>query len=346
MKKIEKLPRGLTPYGNKYRIQFCVKGQRYSKVSDNVADLVEYRDQIRERPQEGTRPKPVAQPSKEGWTLKEGVEKTFELIWNGRPSVETNTWNSQAALNFFGPDTYLADIGINEIDAYAAYCMKMGNSGGTVNRKLSCLSRILRTAYERDKLKSMPRIPRKRETEHRIRFLSPEEEKQLVKTLFRLGYSAQLDAVFVLIYTGFRCSEVWKMEKRDLSFEQGTITTWKTKSSKPRTVPMLDTIRPLLERRCEGIPDTGKVFPEGSNEWLRNAWERAREVLNMKDDPQFVPHMLRHTCATRLAQGGASMVIIKQWMGHADITTTSRYTHFAPSDLQNAAGLLSAVSMK
>ena len=86
--------------------------------------------------------------------------------------------------------------------------------------------------------------------------------------------------------------------------------------------------------------DTDRLFPTGSNPWLRQVWEKIRLHMSLDSDPQFVPHMLRHTCATRLAQKGLSMVVIKEWMGHSDIQTASRYTHFAPKDLLNAAQLL------
>ncbi len=85
----------------------------------------------------------------------------------------------------------------------------------------------------------------------------------------------------------------------------------------------------------------GLLFPEGSNAWLRRTWAIIRYHMGMDKDEQFVPHMLRHTCATRLSQAGVTMPIIKEWMGHTTITTTARHAHFNPKDLHNAAKLLS-----
>lgn len=64
--------------------------------------------------------------------------------------------------------------------------------------------------------------------------------------------------------------------------------------------------------------------------------------MGLSEDEQFIPHMLRHACATRLARHGIGMPVIKEWMGHAGIQTTMRYAHFAPSDLTNAAKALNA----
>lgn len=276
-----------------------------------------------------------------GWTLQEAVDRTFQTAWNGMASERTNMFNSQAAIKFFGPTYPVSKITLDRIDEYMAHCQSIGNSNSTVNKKLMCLSRVMRTAHERGKLKAMPKIRLKKEPQNRIRFLSEQEESRLLTTLAQFGYLDQRDAVECLLYTGFRCSELWRLEKRDVDFTHGTITLWRTKGGRPRTVPIVDKIRPILETRCvQCANDSEKLFPGSNNDWLRWAWERVREHMGLASDPQFVPHMLRHTCATRLAQGNVPMRTIKEWLGHSSITTTARYTHFAPTDLTNAAKVL------
>ena len=56
--------------------------------------------------------------------------------------------------------------------------------------------------------------------------------------------------------------------------------------------------------------------------------------------------MLRHTCATRLAQSGENALIIKEWMGHTNLQTTVRYTHLMPKNLMTAAQFLSNMAKK
>lgn len=355
-KPSKKLPKGITktPSGT-YRVNVMVDGKRmgqtYATLEEAKQGLIIARSTAGEEksapaqtaPEEGCSGTLATNATSGGgsWTLQEAVDRTFQTVWNGLPSERTNMFNSQAALNFFGESCPLTRITLDRIDEYVAHCQHIGNSDGTINKKLSCLSRVLRTALERGKLKAMPKIRLKKEPQNRIRFLSPAEEDRLINTLTLFGYEEQRDAVICLLYTGFRCSELWRLEKRDVDLERGTLTLWRTKGGRPRTVPIVDKIRPILEARsaqCE--TDTGKLFPDASNDWLRWAWERARQHLGLTDDPQFVPHMLRHTCATRLAQRGVSMPVIKEWLGHSSITTTARYAHFSPTDLSNAAKLL------
>ncbi|MDI6809859.1 MAG: tyrosine-type recombinase/integrase, partial [Candidatus Eisenbacteria bacterium] len=47
-------------------------------------------------------------------------------------------------------------------------------------------------------------------------------------------------------------------------------------------------------------------------------------------------HSLRHTCATEMLKGGASIRHVQELLGHSDIMTTQIYTHVVPTDLQKA----------
>lgn len=68
--------------------------------------------------------------------------------------------------------------------------------------------------------------------------------------------------------------------------------------------------------------------------------EKSQKRLEKEDDPNFVPHILRHTCCTRLIQNNGSIAKAQKWMGHSVIQTTMHYTHLAANDMLNLVDLL------
>jgi integrase len=77
-----------------------------------------------------------------------------------------------------------------------------------------------------------------------------------------------------------------------------------------------------------------------NNDQAINAWQWVRKEMGLEHDKEFVLHALRHTCASRLLNKGVDIVTIKDWLGHADISTTMIYAHLAPNRLAHAAAIL------
>lgn len=190
----------------------------------------------------------------------------------------------------------------------------------------------------------MPKMPKQKPRDHRIRFMSTEEEHNFIQAMRSRGYNKQADAVLVLLYTGFRCGELWKLEVRDVDMVNNIITTWETKTGRSRSVPIVPCIREILKNHCEGKSDRDLVFEGGCREWLQYSWRVCKSDIGLADDDQFVPHMLRHSCATRLSQQGVSLPVIKNWLGHSCIATTMRYAHFNQKDMFAAMELLNATN--
>ena len=65
-----------------------------------------------------------------------------------------------------------------------------------------------------------------------------------------------------------------------------------------------------------------------------------RKDLGKADDESFTPHILRHTCASRLVQAGVNLQTVCEWLGHSSIDMTMRYAHLAPDHLQDALSVL------
>jgi hypothetical protein len=57
--------------------------------------------------------------------------------------------------------------------------------------------------------------------------------------------------------------------------------------------------------------------------------------------PDVSLHTMRHTCASRLVQGGMDLYRVMTWLGHSSINVTQRYAHLAPTSLDAGAAILS-----
>ena len=65
-----------------------------------------------------------------------------------------------------------------------------------------------------------------------------------------------------------------------------------------------------------------------------------RAEIALKDDKQFLVHALRHTCCTRLVSAGTDLRTVMEWMGHASLDISQRYSHFIPERMGDAVGRL------
>lgn len=345
-KQKENLPKGIRKLSNgKYIADVTINGVRRTATRSTLEEaIIAHRELSQTAPSSPKRASTAANVTNlsDRWTLEQAYERTRALCWIGRawePAARNHY--KELVLFFGGPSRYIDTITLDHIDSFVDSLLEKGNSNGTINRKLAVLSKMFNVAHERGKLPNIPKIPRRKEAKHRIRFLTPEEETTMHRLFRQMGYTDHADAMLVLLYTGFRLSECWRLECRDVDLEKGTITAWKTKNGNPRTIPIVDKIRPIIERRMQMNPG-GRLFPKAeSNQGFENAWRKVKEQMGLSNDKQFIPHALRHTCASRLAQAGVGMIVIKEWMGHNSINTTARYTHLAPRSLSEAAKILS-----
>ncbi len=278
-------------------------------------------------------------PGLNGWTLEYAKKQCQEAIWTGTSGAVNAIRNADYAVNFFGATTPLNDITSDWIDAYIARLKQIGNSGGTINRKLAALSTILTFARKRGHLANKPHLERQQEYEGRIRFLTNEEEQICLSVLGQWGKEDHVDAFQVLIDTGMRPGELWLLEPRDCDDETGMLSLWRVKNHKPRSLPATKRVKEIIARRKEATLRGQRLFPY-NNAWMEDAWDRMKAHIGLKDDTQFVPYALRHTCAARLAQKGVPLLVIKEWMGHKTIQITTRYAHLCPANLAEAVKVL------
>jgi integrase/recombinase XerC len=112
------------------------------------------------------------------------------------------------------------------------------------------------------------------------------------------------------------------------------------KGRKERIVPLTDIALTLMEQYLRSgkrtdTPD-GALFVNNRNERLsRRQIERIveRELSRVSQQKKRSPHVLRHSFATHLMDGGADIRAVKELLGHASLSTTQIYTHISREHL-------------
>lgn len=252
-------------------------------------------------------------------------------MWEGRKSWRDAKRITDEWVMRLGPETPVHRITDDTIERVVKDLKTIGNAGQTINNKLTRLSKLLKRCHRKRLIPSVPFIELNKQYKGRIRFLSPDEERSLFSFL---GPDDRAFSQF-LLYTGCRVGEALDLEWRDVTPD--TVTFWITKGDKARSVPLTEPARQALAHfKGRAV----KPFLTVTYSTFSKHWDKAKEAAGLGKDDQVVPHVLRHTCASRLVQRGVDIRRVKEWMGHASINTTMRYAHLAPKDLDVAARVL------
>lgn len=145
----------------------------------------------------------------------------------------------------------------------------------------------------------------------------------------------------VLYGTGLRLSECARLDLSDIDLREGTLLVRNGKGKKDRYVPILGRARDALQAY---LMDSRAVFAERrdagalflarggfrlSSLSIRITVRRAGRRIGIR----VSPHVLRHSFATHLLEGGASIAHVQKLLGHSSIGTTAIYTKVVTGEL-------------
>lgn len=268
------------------------------------------------------------------WTLLQAVDRCHAAHWKDTKGEKSVALNCTAALSFFGRNVYVSEVTTQRVAMYIEHLKNQRNSNGTVNRKLSALSKVLKYAMQSEALDKLPYIPRQKESQGRLRFLTKGEEDTLIE-LIAIQWSDHdlFECCAVLLDTGMRCGELLKLEGKDV--RNGQVTIWDTKNGKEHTIPLTKRASTIIQKRISEY-GAGKLFPTPYDA-LQKRFSRAVEHLQLED---VSLHTLRHTFASRLVQRGIPIQTVSKLLNHSTIQMTMRYAHLAPSNLVDAIRVL------
>lgn len=177
------------------------------------------------------------------------------------------------------------------------------------------------------------------------KFLTKDEAARLLAAPNTPDYEDVRDrAMLELLYaSGLRVSELVSMKTEAANLQDGWVRVT-GKGNKERMVPVharaLAAVKVYLAEREKRFKNPApEMFLGRTGRKLSRVqfWRRLRELGQRAGIKQKLhPHLLRHTFATHLLQGGADLRSVQEMLGHADLATTQIYTHLDASALKAA----------
>ena len=232
------------------------------------------------------------------------------------------------------------------------------NSVSYRNRHVRAVRLLFRLLYKRGLILSnlAARIPELKDPMKLPRgIMDKDQVKRLLQAAHMTTPTGFRDrTIFEVLYsTGIRGGELCNLLLYDLDLPGRTLRVLQGKGRKDRVVPIgkvacsylaeyIKNVRGIFTRRSlgeGGPPPTDHVFVTAQGEGFKTNNLRQQFILHRDRaglGDIYTVHSLRHTCATEMLKGGASIRHVQELLGHADIATTQIYTHVVQSDLKKA----------
>jgi len=251
--------------------------------------------------------------------------------------------------------TYLADSNIetvgdvegDDVSSYVSELTDRGLAVSTIARKVAAVRGLHRFLVAEDITTSDPTalIASPKRGSGIPKALTIDEVERLINAAAGDTAVAARDvALLEFMYaSGARVAETVGLDVLDLDLGESTALVT-GKGSKQRLVPLggaaVAALRLYLARRLElkgDRQDPGGVFlsTRGTRLTRQSVWQLVRKYAERAGiSPEKVsPHVLRHSVATHMVEGGADLRTVQEILGHASISTTQVYTRVSPQHL-------------
>jgi integrase len=169
-------------------------------------------------------------------------------------------------------------------------------------------------------------IERRTEDNQKTRFLSDDERERLLLASRGCKWPRAYLLVLLALTTGARRGELLALRWQDIDFAHSVAHVGRSKNGDPKALPLT---APVVEelQRLQGGP-SALVFPStrrpGNPYAIETLWPHLLKAARVRE-LRF--HDLRHSCASYLAQNGATLLEIGDLLGHRQISMTRRYSH-------------------
>ncbi len=232
---------------------------------------------------------------------------------------------------------------------YFAFLQKEGFKRTTISRKLSAIRSFFNYLTRQSKLINNPMqlisSPKKRN--NLLKFLYYEDVMLLLNGPDVDTPLGKRDRVIleILYGSGLRVGELVKLDLEDIALQSGLIKVL-GKGNKERISPLGEWAQVAIEDYLSaGRPILTKQIPENSNALIVNnkgnritdrgiRYVLSKYVDLVSQETKITPHILRHSFATHMLEGGADLRTVQELLGHESLATTQGYTHVTKNRLK------------
>ncbi len=245
--------------------------------------------------------------------------------------------------NVFVPD----DIRATDLQQWILQLMTDGVSARTLSRKISTLKSFWRFLLKNDLATKNPtlkiQLP-KTKSPLPLFFKHNELVAALDETFLPDDFESCRNMLLLNVFyaTGIRLSELMNIKHNDIDYDRKLLVVT-GKRNKQRVLPVSDDLLTKIKhytQSCErdGLPVSGYLFlrKNGDKMYEKLIYNIVHQKMEAVSSlPKLSPHLIRHSFATNILNGGADINAVKDLLGHASIATTQIYTHTSFEELRN-----------
>lgn len=274
------------------------------------------------------------------------LDSFLGYLRNNKSSSENTVTNYAVDLAQYADYAETQGLGATEVTTAAirAYLRSLsgyGYASSSIARKLSAIKAFELYLLEKRVISSdpaaavrSPRIP-----ERLPRAISREAMARLIQEAWKIEPCRRNGTILEVLYgCGLRVAELVSLKWADVDLEERWLKVC-GKGDKERLVPFGRYAQDALRTWKELSPiDVPFVFPgKGQkNITVRTVHRLVVQAAMQAGLENVTPHSVRHSFATHMLEGGASLNVLQELLGHESLLTTQKYLKVTPSHLRDS----------
>lgn len=273
------------------------------------------------------------------------VDAFLEYMRNNKGSSENTVTNYAVDLAQYADFMETQGIAPTQataktIRAFLRSLSGFGYANSSIGRKLSAVKTFELFLLESHFISSDPaasvRSPRM--PERLPRAISRESMEKLIEEAWKIKPELRNGTILEVMYgCGVRVAEVVSLKWEDVDLEERWLKVH-GKGDKERLVPFGHVAQEALIKWREQCPqDAVYIFQSGDKPiTVRTVHRLVVKAAKNAGLENVTPHSIRHSFATHMLEGGASLNVLQELLGHESLLTTQRYLKITPSHLRES----------